>query len=127
MSAGKPLDEYVISNHYVSSWFECSSKCLDILECVAFSHLTGSTQQSRHDINCEILKSKSEFGVSRGEDEAWTTYEVRSPGVVSVSEYLYINKKKEDVEMKIFTRIDPHHIWSIFNVFRKYVQHRIFV
>ena len=77
---GELPHEDVISSYSVNSWLECGGKCLENTECVTFSHL--DELHSVHHINCKIASTRSEFVIIG--DETWTTYEIRSTGLVSI-------------------------------------------
>ena len=70
----------MISSHRVSSWFECSEKCLENEDCNAFSYRISSS----NDINCKIASDSSEVVThSLHNIDEWTTYERRDTQPVS--------------------------------------------
>lgn len=84
MKIGEPAKEDVISSHSGTSWLECGSKCLENQECVAFSHLDENSQSSGYRINCKLAKNTRDFVIVSG-DSAWTTYGIRSTGLVRLT------------------------------------------
>ena len=87
MKIGVPVEEDVISSHAVTSWFECGNKCLENQECIAFSHLD---EHSDRGINCKLAKNTGDIVVVRGND-AWTTYGIRSNGLVRLTIRIFLH------------------------------------
>ena len=81
---GEPTKEDLISSHSATSWFECGSKCLENQECIAFSHLDEHGRISSHRTNCKLAKNILNVVVVNGEG-AWTTYRIRSTGLVRLT------------------------------------------
>ena len=70
----------MISSHLVSSAFECSAKCLESDNCVAFGHRITSSCET----NCKIANDSSEIVAhSLHDTDEWTTYVMQDTQLVS--------------------------------------------
>ena len=87
MKIGEPVEEDVIASHVVTSWFECGSICLENQECTAFSHLD---EHSDHRINCKLARNTEDIVVVK-RDGTWTTYGIRSNGLVRLTIRIFLN------------------------------------
>ena len=84
MKIGEPAKEDVISSHSATSWCECGGKCLENQKCIAFSHLDEHGRISSHRTNSKLAKNLRDVVVVNGKG-AWTTYRIRSTGLVRLT------------------------------------------